>query len=156
MKLPCYLPMQEVNEKKQMKKVFIKGPIPPQFIADSLANLQTEQTIGAHNIFGSGWADQVNKVVGIDYTCYEEIANIKFDTIREEASEKYKLTSIHIHHSLGVVNAGEICLFILVSSKRRKQVYEATEYIVNRVKEEVPIFGKELLDNEAHQWKVNR
>ena len=146
-------------KKKQMKKVFIKGPIPPQFIADSLANLQSEQTIGAHNIFlGQVRADQVdqNKVVGIDYTCYEEIANIKFDTIREEASEKYKLTSVHIHHSLGVVNAGEICLFILVSSKRRKQVYEATEYIVNRVKEEVPIFGKELLDNEAHQWKVNR
>jgi len=83
------------------------------------------------------------------------MANPKLEAIREETFQKYNLTCMHIYHSLGLVKAGEVCLFVFVSAKRRKEVYAATEYIVNRVKEEVPIFGKEILDNETHQWKVN-
>ena len=141
-----------------MKKVFIEGAITPEFIAQSLAKHQTKHSIGAHNIFlGQVRADEVaqQKVTGIEYTCYEEMANPKLEAIREETFQKYNLTCMHIYHSLGLVKAGEICLFVFVSAKRRKEVYAATEYIVNRVKEEVPIFGKEILDNETHQWKEN-
>ena len=62
---------------------------------------------------------------------------------------------MHIYHSLGVVEVGEVCLFVFVSAIRRKQVYEATESIVNWIKEDVPIFGKELFENEESTWKVN-
>jgi molybdopterin synthase catalytic subunit len=93
--------------------------------------------------------------VAIEYTAYEEMANEKLHEIRESAFEKFDLTCLHIYHSLGTVKVGEICIFVFVSSKRRKQVYEATEYLVNKVKEEVPIFGKEILDNAEHQWKIN-
>ena len=62
---------------------------------------------------------------------------------------------MHIYHSLGKVQVGEICFFVFVSSRRRKEVYEATEYIVNSVKENVPIFGKEIFEDQTHQWKVN-
>jgi len=141
-----------------MKKVFIEGAITPEFIAQSLAKHQTKHSIGAHNIFlGQVRADEVaqQKVTAIEYTCYEEMANPKLEAIREETFQKYNLTCMHIYHSLGLVKAGEVCLFVFVSAKRRKEVYAATEYIVNRVKEEVPIFGKEILDNETHQWKEN-
>jgi len=141
-----------------MKKVFIEGAITPEFIAQSLAKHQTKHSIGAHNIFlGQVRADEVaqQKVTVIEYTCYEEMANPKLEAIREETFQKYNLTCMHIYHSLGLVKAGEVCLFVFVSAKRRKEVYAATEYIVNRVKEEVPIFGKEILDNETHQWKEN-
>ena len=141
-----------------MKKVFIEGAITPEFIAQSLAKHQTKHSIGAHNIFlGQVRADEVaqQKVTAIEYTCYEEMANPKLEAIREEIFQKYNLTCMHIYHSLGLVKAGEVCLFVFVSAKRRKEVYAATEYIVNRVKEEVPIFGKEILDNETHQWKEN-
>ena len=141
-----------------MKKVFIEGAITPEFIAQSLAKHQTKHSIGAHNIFlGQVRADETEqqKVTAIEYTCYEEMANPKLEAIREETFQKYNLTCMHIYHSLGLVKAGEVCLFVFVSAKRRKEVYAATEYIVNRVKEEVPIFGKEILDNETHQWKEN-
>jgi molybdopterin synthase catalytic subunit len=141
-----------------MKKVFIEGAITPEFIAQSLAKHQTKHSIGAHNIFlGQVRADETEqqKVTAIEYTCYEEMANPKLEAIREETFQEYNLTCMHIYHSLGRVKAGEICLFVFVSAKRRKEVYAATEYIVNRVKDEVPIFGKEILDNETHQWKLN-
>ena len=141
-----------------MKKVFIEGPISPQFIADSIAKHQSKHSIGAHNIFlGQVRADKIDDktVTGITYTCYEEMANEKLEEIREKAFAKYHLTCMHIYHSLGRIKAGEICFFVFVSSMRRKEVYAATEEIVNQVKSEVPIFAKEIFENEEFQWKVN-
>ncbi len=140
------------------KNVFVEGAISPEFIAESIAKHQSKHSIGAHNIFlGQVRADEIdNKIVNaIEYTCYEELADKKLIEIRESAFEKYDLTCMHIYHSLGKVQAGEICFFVFVSSTRRKEVYEATEYIVNRVKEDVPIFGKEIFQDQSHQWKVN-
>ena len=140
------------------KTVFIEGEITSDFIANSIAKHQTKTSIGAHNIFlGQVRRDNVDDktVTAIEFSCYEEMANEKLHTIREETFEKYNLTCMHIYHSLGTVNVGEICFFVFVSAPHRPQVYEATEYIVNRVKSEVPIFGKELFEEGTHQWKKN-
>ena len=143
---------------KKKKNVFMEGAILPDFIANSIAKHQSKHSIGAHNIFlGQVRADVIEgkKVSAIEYTTYESMADEKLYEIREKAFAKFNLTCMHIYHSLGKVNAGEICLFVFVSSERRKEVYEATEAIVNMIKEEVPIFGKEIFEDETHQWKVN-
>jgi molybdopterin synthase catalytic subunit len=140
------------------KTVFIQGAISSEFIGSSIAKHQSKTTIGAHNIFlGQVRADIIeeNTVVAIEYSAYEEMANAKLDEIRERAFAKFDLICMHIYHSLGVVNAGEICLFVFVSATRRKQMYQATEAIVNWIKTEVPIFGKELFENETFTWKKN-
>ena len=129
------------------KTVFIQGAISSEFIAQSIEKHQGKHSIGAHNIFlGQVRADVHGdtKVKAIEYTAYEEMANEKVDAIREKAFAKYDLVCMHIYHSLGVVEVGEVCLFVFVSATRRKQVYEATESIVNWIKEDVPIFGKEI------------
>ena len=143
---------------KKPKNVFKEGAISSQFIADSIAKHQSKTGIGAHNIFlGQVRADKVDgKVVSaIEYTAYEEMANQKFHEIRETAFEKFDLNCMHIYHSLGKVNTGEICLFVFVSSPRRKEVFPAIEFIVEEIKAHVPVFGKEIFDDETHQWKVN-
>ncbi|MCG9972913.1 molybdenum cofactor biosynthesis protein MoaE [Christiangramia crocea] len=143
---------------KKKKNIFIEGAISPEFIAESIAKHQTKMNIGAHNIFlGQVRADEVEgkKVSAIEYTCYKAMAEEKLSEIRERAFEKYDLTCMHIYHSLGNIKAGEICFFVFVSSKRRKQVYVATEDIVNMVKTDVPIFGKEIFEDQDYQWKEN-
>jgi molybdopterin synthase catalytic subunit len=140
------------------KTVFIQGAISSEFIGNSIAKHQSKRTIGAHNIFlGQVRADIIdgNTVSAIDYTAYEEMANEKLDEIRERAFAQFDLICMHIYHSLGVVKAGEVCLFVFVSATRRKQVYEATEAIVNWIKTEVPIFGKEIFENDTFAWKRN-
>ncbi len=91
----------------------------------------------------------------IEYTAYQEMAEEAIHTIRESTFDKFEIQCMHIYHSLGVVKTGEICLFVFVSSKRRKVAFEAAEYVVEEIKEKVPIFGKELLSNQTHTWKVN-
>ena len=140
------------------KKVLIDGPISPVFIGDSIAKHQTKTNIGAHAIFlGQVRNDEVEKgkVVAIEYSAYTEMAEEEFHKIREEAFAQFDLTCMHIYHSIGIVKAGEICLFVFVSSKHRDEAYKASRYIVEKIKANVPVFGKEILDNNKHQWKVN-
>lgn len=137
----------------------MQGPIPPEKIATSIANHQSKTNIGAHSIFlGQVRADKIDgKVVtGIDYSAYEEMAEKAFHEIRETAFEKYDMTCCHIYHSLGMVKTGELCLFVFTSSAHRKMAIESCEYLVEEIKAKVPIFGKEVFQDETHQWKVNR
>ncbi len=145
-------------EKTKLKNVFVQGAISSEFIGNSIAKHQTKTTIGAHNIFlGQVRADVIDgkTITGIEYTAYEEMANLKFQEIRERTFAKFDLTCMHIYHSLGTVNAGEICLFVFVSSPRRRVVFEALEYVVEAIKADVPVFGKEIFEDETHQWKQN-
>ena len=145
-------------KERKPKNVFREGAISSEFIANSIAKHQSKTSIGAHNIFlGQVRADDVDgkTVSAIEYTAYEDMANEKFHEIREATFEKYNLTCMHIYHSLGTVKTGEICLFVFVSSPRRKEVYKALEYVVEEIKANVPVYGKEVFEDSTHQWKVN-
>lgn len=142
-----------------MKNIFVQGPITPDKIATSIAHHQVKTNIGAHDIFlGQVRADEIDgkKVAAIEYTAHEEMALNIVHEIREATFAKHKdLTCMHIYHSLGQVKAGEICLFVFVSSGHRKAAFSACRDLVELIKKEVPIFGKELFEDESHQWKVN-
>ena len=141
-----------------MKNCFKEGAIKSQFIGESIAKHQTKKAIGAHQIFlGQVRQDIIDEkeVMAIEYSAHMDIANKVFEEIREAAFAQFDLTCMHIYHSLGTVKAGEICLFVFVSSPRRKVVFEALEYIVEAIKADVPVFGKEIFEDESHQWKKN-
>lgn len=143
---------------KKIKKVFQQGPISASFIAGSIAKHQSKTSIGAHSIFmGQVRADEINgkTVKAIDYSAYEEMAEKEFQVLREETFEKFNLSCMHIHHSLGRVMSGEICLFVFVSSKHRTPVFGAIEYLVEEIKKRIAIFGKEIFEDESHSWKIN-
>lgn len=145
-------------KERKAQNVFKDGAISSQFIGESIAKHQSKKTIGAHNIFlGQVRADKVDgkAIISIEYTAHEEMANAKFFEIREATFEKFNLTCMHIYHSLGEVKAGEICLFVFVSSPRRKEVFKALEYVVEEIKAKVPVFGKEIFVDSSHQWKIN-
>lgn len=142
-----------------MKNFFLNGPISPDFISNSIYKHQIKHNIGAHNIFlGQVRKDTIksNVVSAIEYSAYEEMANKKITDIRESTFEKFDLTCLHIYHSLGVVEVGQIGFFVFVSSSRRKNVYDATKFIVDLIKNTVPIFGKEIFENNEYNWKVNK
>ena len=145
-------------EKKIIKRVFIEGAITPVFIGESISKHSTKKDIGAHSIFlGQVRNDRIHdiEVKAIEYTSYIEMAEEKFHEIREDAFGKYSLKCLHMYHSLGRVNAGEISLFVFTSSAHRKDAIKACEEIVERIKSEAPVWGKEIFDDESHQWKVN-
>lgn len=143
---------------RKPKNIFVQGSISPAFIAESIQKHSSKTEIGGHSIFlGQVRADVIeNKTVkAIEYTAYEEMALEKMYAIREAIFEKYSITCMHVYHSLGTVAAGEICLFVFTSSAHRKPAIQACEETVERIKAELPVWGKEIFADETHQWKEN-
>lgn len=140
------------------KEVFIEGPVSAEKIATSIASHSSQTGIGAHSIFlGQVRADVIdNKVVtGIEYTCYKEMADEILFSIREETFSRFQLSCMHIYHSLGLVKTGEISLFVFTSSRHRKMAIDACAFVVEEIKNKVPVWGKELLNDDTHFWKQN-
>jgi molybdopterin synthase catalytic subunit len=144
---------------RKIKNIFVQGAVAPAFIADSIQVHQTKKGIGAHSIFlGQVRADEINekKVQAIEYTAYEEMALDQMHGIRETIITKYELTCMHVYHSLGRVEAGEVSLFVFTSSAHRRAAIDACNELVERIKKELPVWGREIMEDETYQWKENK
>ncbi len=141
------------------RQVFVQGPISPDFVGESIAKHSAKTNIGAHSIFLGQVRNDVldgREVVAIEYSAYEEMAEEKLREIREETFVRYPLTCMHIYHSLGRVNAGEISLFVFTSGVHRREAIDACNEVVERIKQEVPVWGKELFADDTYSWKENK
>jgi molybdopterin synthase catalytic subunit len=139
--------------------LFINGAISSEYIAEYIAKQGNKTNIGAHDIFlGQVRADEIdgNKVAAIDYTSYPEMANRKIMEIKKAAYERFNLVHIHVSHSLGIVRAGEICLFVCITSAHRKEAFEGCRYIVEEIKKDLPVWGKEIFEDDNYVWKENK
>jgi len=142
-----------------MKNIFHQGPIPPSLVAESLQKHSSRTDIGAHSMFlGQVRSDILGgqTVTAIEYTTYADMALEQMQEIRESIFAKYPLTCLHVHHSLGIVKAGEISLFVFASSVHRRAAIDACNEIVEAVKSTLPVWGKEIFDNSDSRWKVNQ
>jgi len=145
-----------VEQKK--KSIFVEGAITPEMIAKSISHHSNKTNIGAHDIFlGQVRADNIDgKIVeSIMYTAHSEMAEKIISEIRENAFKNYNLSCLHIYHSIGIVGAGGICLFVFSSSSHRNDAMDSCRFIVEEIKKKLPIFGKEIFEDGKHQWKVN-
>lgn len=141
------------------KKIFVDGPISPSFIAESIAKHSSQTKIGAHQIFlGQIRADvlEAQPLVAIDFSCYREMAEAAYHEMRESIFAKYPITCMHVYHSLGRITVGEINLFVFVSGVHRKEAIAACNELVEWIKTDLPVWGKEVYADEQISWKVNR
>ncbi len=143
----------------QAKNIFVQGPISPETIAASIASHSSKTEIGAHSIF-LGQIRQDEQVQGsvtaIEYSAYESMALDAATLIREDLFSKYPIKCLHIYHSLGLIKTGEICLFVFVSAAHRQAATAACHEAVERIKAELPVWGKEIFENNETLWKTNR
>ncbi|MEZ4737939.1 MAG: molybdenum cofactor biosynthesis protein MoaE [Flavobacteriales bacterium] len=153
-----------IEEKKhKVKDIFVDGPIDPAFVGTSIAKHATRMDIGAHEIFlGQVRADiavdgnRTSTVKAIEYSTYRDMALERMTAIREEAFTKWpSMTCLHVYHSIGLVPAGRLCFMVFASAPHRMAAREAVAWVVDQVKKELPIFGKEVLDDSTHVWKRN-
>lgn len=152
--------MTDSPKPHRKRDIFVQGPIPAAFIAESIAKHATRTDIGAHEIFlGQVRADVLEggSVATIVFTAYEEMANERMTAIREEAFAQWpEMTCLHVHHSLGEIPAGQLCFFVFASSPHRTTARAAVAWVVDRIKADLPIFGKEVLADGTGTWKRNK
>ena len=140
------------------KNIFIDGPVAAEKIASVIAAHSEKTYVGAHSIFlGQVRADAHAEGVvrEIEYSAYVDMALERAAVIRESLFERYPISCLHVLHSLGTVRAGEVCLFVMVSSPHRQAAGDACAELVERIKGELPVWGKELLESGDAVWKKN-
>lgn len=140
------------------KNIFVQGAIEPNLISTSIQLHQQKTNIGAHSIFlGQVRKDAIEgkTVSAIEYSAYEPLALTQMTEIRESIIARHNLTCMHVYHSIGTVDAGQICLFVFTSSAHRRAAIDACNETVERIKAELPIWGKEIFADNSYQWKQN-
>ncbi|MFA5815371.1 MAG: molybdenum cofactor biosynthesis protein MoaE [Bacteroidales bacterium] len=137
-------------------KYLIEGPIPAAFVSREISDHHSKTSAGAHAFFlGQVRDDQVDgkRVTGIEYSAYDTMVDTVVQAIKDQLFEKFSdLICLHIHHSTGLVQSGEISLVVMVSSGHRKQSFAALEKCVELIKEKLPVWKKEFFADGTSRW----
>ena len=91
------------------------------------------------------------KVVTLDYEAFDEMALKKLEEVRGELMAEFGLDDVAIGHRTGLVAIGEISLVVAVGSPHRKDGFYACHKAVDRIKEVVPIWKKEVYE-DGSRW----
>lgn len=137
---------------------FIEGAIRPDEMARLIAGQSHKNGLGAHALFAGQVRADIHasgSIRYIDFSAYVPMAEKVFSDICQGADKRFQIDCLHILHSTGRVNVGEICFVTMVSTKHRQEAFEALRFVVEAVKARVPIFGKEVAENDIIKWKQN-
>ena len=91
------------------------------------------------------------EAVHLEYEAYPEMAERKMAEIGDEVRVKFGVERIAIHHRTGVLRIGEASVVVAVASPHRQEAFAACRYAIDRLKQTVPIWKKEVWSN-GEQW----
>ena len=91
-------------------------------------------------------------VQSLTYEAYNSMAETELRLIRKEAIKKYNLNRCIIHHRLGMVLLTEAALIVACSAAHRHEAFEAAMWIIDIIKEKVPIWKYETYNDSTKLW----
>ena len=117
-----------------------------QLNAEIITNLVRRDSNGAVVTFLGNTRDNFEgkDVIRLEYEAYVKMAVKKLEEIRHEMMQEFGIEDIAIAHRIGVVDIGETSLVVAVASPHRTEAFQACHKVVDRVKEIVPIWKKEV------------
>ena len=92
------------------------------------------------------------QTASLDYECYPQMAEAKLAELEAQAREKWPLVQVSIVHRLGRLGLGEASIAIAVSSPHRQAAFEAGKWLIDSIKEDVPIWKQENWSDGTSEW----
>jgi molybdopterin synthase catalytic subunit len=90
-------------------------------------------------------------VVHLEYEAYPEMAEKVMAQIGEEIKVRWPVSGVAIVHRTGVLEIGQASVAIAVSAPHRGEAFEAAQYAIDRLKQTVPIWKKEVW-SDGSEW----
>jgi len=90
-------------------------------------------------------------VFSIEFEQYAGMAVAAMNSLRDEAMEKFDIMDVRIVHRVTTVYAGDQIVLIVVGAEHRKPAFEACEWIIDTLKQRVPIWKKETTP-QGNSW----
>ncbi len=92
------------------------------------------------------------QTIALDYEAFPEMAEAKFEELIAEARGKWPIVNAAIVHRLGRLELGDVSVAVAVSTPHRQQAFEAGKFLIDRLKEVVPIWKKENWSDGSSDW----
>ncbi len=92
------------------------------------------------------------RTVSLDYEAYPEMALKTMAQLEEEARRRWPIIEAALVHRVGHLDLGEISVVVAVSCPHRGQAFDACRWLIDRLKEEVPIWKKEVWADGREEW----
>jgi molybdopterin synthase catalytic subunit len=92
------------------------------------------------------------RTASLDYECYPEMAQKKLAELETEARRRWPLVECAMVHRLGRLELGEASVAIAVSSPHRRAAFEAGQWLIDTIKEVVPIWKQENWADGSSEW----
>lgn len=88
----------------------------------------------------------------LDYECYPEMACAQLADLEAEARRRWPIVECALVHRLGHLEPGEVSVAVAVSTLHRQQAFEAGKWLIDTIKERVPIWKKENWADGTSDW----
>jgi len=85
----------------------------------------------------------------LEYEAYPAMAIRKMEEIGAEAKSKFEINSVGIIHRVGRLEIREVSVAIVVTAAHRQPAFEACQYLIDRLKQVVPVWKKEYFEDGA-------
>jgi molybdopterin synthase catalytic subunit len=86
-------------------------------------------------------------VLRLEFEAYESMALNEMKIIADRAMSQWSVQKVLIHHRIGVLEVGEVPVIIAVSAAHRAAAFDACRYIIDTLKQTVPIWKKEFFED---------
>jgi molybdopterin synthase catalytic subunit len=127
----------------------VHGPID---VAALTRSLQTEEDGAVVTFLGVSRRHSAGKaVLRLEYEAYEPMAATELERVVREARATFGVERIGVVHRLGLVPIGEASVAVVVASPHRDAAFKACRFVIDRLKETVPIWKREVLEDGA-RW----
>jgi molybdopterin synthase catalytic subunit len=92
------------------------------------------------------------QTASLDYEAYPEMAIRQLNTLIDDAETRWPLLKVGVIHRLGHLELGDIAVAVAVSCPHRREAFESGQWIMDRIKEVVPIWKKENWADGSTEW----
>src|SRR5580765_3193067 len=92
------------------------------------------------------------QTIALDYEAFPDMAAAKFEELINEARQRWPVVNAAIVHRLGRLELGDVSVAVAVSTPHRQQAFEAGKFLIDRLKEIVPIWKKENWADGSTEW----
>jgi molybdopterin synthase catalytic subunit len=91
-------------------------------------------------------------VTGIEYAAYRSMAERELSAIVSEVSREFGTDDVVVEHRIGVLGIGEVSVAIAVAHAHRGAAYDASRYVIEQIKQRLPIWKREHYADGTREW----
>jgi molybdopterin synthase catalytic subunit len=127
-----------------------REPIDPQTVVESVRS----QAAGAVLLFLGTVREFTHgrQTTSLDYEGYEAMAEKQLAALEAEARQRWPVIEVSLVHRLGHHELGDISVAVAVSTPHRRDAFEAGQWLIDTLKEMVPIWKRELWSDGTTEW----